>query len=79
MNATWDPTTLTVRNRRVALEAHTSVGRCFVKQWRPGVPRWIAWVNGKVIGRDFDSIDAAMHACESEVIEKLLRAKDVER
>lgn len=71
MNLTYDWQPLEGLAFRAARQCDTEIGKCVVKQRRPGQRRWVAWVRGEVIGRDYGNIEAAMAHCEQVVKQRL--------
>ena len=47
--------------------ADTEIGRIKVSRRRPTIHKWVAWVKGEVIGRDYGTMDAAKRAAEHKV------------
>lgn len=47
--------------------ADTPIGRIKVSKRRPNISKWVAWVKGEVIGRDYISMDGAKRAAEHKV------------
>jgi hypothetical protein len=47
--------------------ANTPIGRIKVARRRPNVNKWVAWVKGTVIGRDYGSMESAKRAAEHKV------------
>jgi hypothetical protein len=54
--------------------ADTPIGRIKVNKRRPTVNKYVAWVKGEVIGRDYINMDTAKRAAEHKVT-KLLEAQ----
>ena len=51
--------------------ADTPIGRIKVAKRRPTIHKWVAWVKGEVIGRDYISMDSAKRAAEHKVTKLL--------
>ena len=47
--------------------ADTPIGRIKVMKRRQNVNKWVAWVKGDVIGRDYINMDTAKRAAENKV------------
>lgn len=56
-----------------AAHADTPLGRLKVARRRPGVNKYVAWVRGEVIGREYISMDTAKHAAEAKIRTKLAK------
>jgi hypothetical protein len=50
-----------------AAHADTPIGRLKVSRRRGSGSKWVAWVKGSVIGRDYISADTAKRAAEHKV------------
>lgn len=50
-----------------AAHAETPVGRIKVARRRPHMQKFVAWVRGDVIGRDYINMDTAKVAAENKV------------
>jgi hypothetical protein len=55
--------------------ANTPIGRIKVSRRRPNVNKWVAWVKGTVIGRDYVDMDSAKRAAEHKVTKLMEKAK----
>lgn len=54
--------------------AETPAGRLKVSKRRPTINKFVAWVRGEVIGRDYINMDTAKRAAETKV-KKILEQK----
>jgi hypothetical protein len=55
--------------------ADTPIGRIKVSKRRPTIHKFVAWVKGEVIGRDYVDMDSAKRAAEHKVT-KLMEKTD---
>lgn len=60
-----------------AAHAETPAGRIKVSRRRPGMNKFVAWVRGVVIGREYINMDTAKIAAENKV-KKILEKRDDE-
>jgi hypothetical protein len=51
-----------------AAHADTPIGRIKVARRRPGVHKFVVWVKGTVIGREYINMDTAKRAAETKVM-----------
>jgi hypothetical protein len=58
-----------------AAHADTQIGRIKVQRRRPGVNKFVAWVRGDVIGREYINMDTAKRAAETKVM-KILKERE---
>lgn len=58
-----------------AAHAETPIGRIKVARRRPGLQKFVAWVRGDVIGREYINMDTAKRAAETKVT-KLLKERE---
>jgi hypothetical protein len=55
--------------------ADTPLGRIKVMKRRQNVNKWVAWVKGEVIGREYINMDTAKRAAENKVRKLIERDK----
>ena len=55
--------------------ADTPLGRIKVSRRRPTINKWVAWVRGEVIGRDYIDMDGAKRAAEHKVTKLMEKEK----
>lgn len=55
--------------------ADTPAGRMKVARRRPGLNKFVAWVRGEVLGREYVSLETAQRVAETKV-KKMLERRD---
>lgn len=62
-----------------AAHADTPIGRIKVARRRPGLAKFVVWVKGEVIGREYINMDTAKRVAETKVknmLEKTNKGQD---